>query len=281
MKLQPVSPQVFGDKRWQRYTGYGFAAAQNFSPLVLRELPRAMLAMPIAFIAAKAAEGDLAPAFVPVAVQGFTQGQNLFVHPNGQWVGSYVPAAQRGHPFYMASTPDGQQVLCFDTDSGLLRTVQPGVQAEEFFGADQQPSKAVASILEFLSNVAAQQPVTARACAVLQSHGLIQPWSITLKTPEGDKPLQGLFRVDEERLNQLDGAALQELQRSGALGMAYCQLLSMQQLDALSRLTEQQAQWRSAVAQAPAGASAGLATTAAGELDLEFLNQGGTLHFGN
>ena len=95
------------------------------------------------------------------------------------------------------------------------------------------------------------------------------------------QPLQGLFRVDEEKLNQLDGAALQELQQSGAMGVAYCQLLSMQHLLTLARLAEQQAQWRSAAAQAPAGASAGLATTAAGELDLEFLNQGGTLHFGN
>lgn len=274
MKLQPVSRQEFGNKRWQRYTGYGFAAAQTVSPLVLQELPKVMLSLPIAFMAAGTAEGE-APAFMPVAVQGLAQGQNLCVHPSGAWVAGYVPAALRSHPFYMASTPDGQQLLCFDADSSLLREDASG---EAFFGDDGQPSAAVASVIQFLANLTAQRPVMQRACAALQAHGLIQPWTITLKTGEGEKSLQGLFRVDEEKLNQLDGAALHALQQAGALGLAYCQMLSQQHLSTLGRLAEQQVQWRSAAAQAAAAPA--LPTTASGELDLEFLNKGGTLHFG-
>lgn len=277
MKLHALTREEFAGKRWQRHGSYQFAAGQHISPLVLTEMSKAMMALPIALVAQ-------AQAYVPVAVMGLQPGVNWLVRPDGRWLAGYIPAALRSHPFYMARSADGQSVLCFDMDSGLLRDAQSATDTEAFFGEDGKPSAVVSSIVEFLGSVASSQQVTARACAALQSHGLIQPWTIKLATPQGEKTLDGLFRVDEARLGQLGGAELQELVQTGAMGLAYCQLLSMQHLSVLSRFSELQAQWRQAAASAqqqqPAAAGLGLPSTPSGELDLEFLNRGGTLSFG-
>ena len=82
--------------RWTRYGSFSFAAGQAVVPLVAQELPRAAGAFPVGFVR----EAD---AFVPVAVMGLEQGQNLFVAADGRWAGRYIPAACRGYPFTLAS----------------------------------------------------------------------------------------------------------------------------------------------------------------------------------
>jgi hypothetical protein len=48
----------------------------------------------------------------------------------------------------------------------------------------------------------------------------------------------GLHRIAEDRFNALDDDALLTLRRTGALPIAYMQMLSMQQTKVLKRLTE-------------------------------------------
>ena len=52
--------------------------------------------------------------------------------------------------------------------------------------------------------------------------------------------MEGLFRIDEEKLNRLEAVELGELRQCGALPLAYAQLLSMSQTDHLSRRLEYQ-----------------------------------------
>ena len=276
MKLQALTREEFADKCWQRCTSYQFSANQHLSPLVLAEMPKAMMAFPIAFV-------HQAQGYVPVALMSLLPGVNWLVHPDGHWLASYTPAVLRSHPFHMAHTDDAIPVLCFDVDSGLLHELGAGDSgAEAFFDQDGQPSATVGSIMQFLRGLVAQRQVTERACGLLAAYGLIQPWSIKVATPQGEKTLDGLSKVDEARLSQLSGSELQELVRAGSIGLAYCQLLSMQHLPMLGRLADQQAQWRqtAAVQQPLVAADLGLPSTPSGELDLEFLNRGGTLSFG-
>lgn len=265
--LQPITPQEFTQKHWQRYTSYAFAATQTITPLVAQELPKAVHAFPIALM-------QQGTGFVPVAVQGLVQGRNVLVGPQGQWLSSYVPAAHRGHPFSLAPTAEGQLVLCVQADSPWANTPE----GEDFVDAQGQLSAATASVFAFLKTVAADHARTAQLCALLQQHGLIKPWAITLQGDAGTPPVQvqGLHCVDEAKLQQLDAATLHTLHQSGALVLAYCQLMSMQHLHTLGKLAQAQA----AQAAQAADAATALPTTASGELDLEFLNQGGTLRFG-
>lgn len=261
--IQVISRERHAEQRWQRYTSYAFAAHQAVVPLAAAELPKAAMSLPLAFIAQQ-------EAFVPVAVLGLQAGSNLWVGADGRWAGAYIPAALRGHPFRLAQAEDGQQVLCIDEQSGLLTA---GPEGERFFNDDGQPAQATLDILNFLTQTAQSLAVAAAACAALARHQLIRPWPITLQNEGGEQQIEGLFQVDEAALNQLPGEALQELARAGALAVAYCQLLSMQHLPQLGQLARARAQ---AAAQAAAPAP-----TPARDLDLEFLNNSGTIGFGN
>lgn len=257
--FQAISLDRHANLRWQRYSSYAFAAQEAVIPLTAAEMPKAAMALPIGFIRQE-------DNFLPFAVLGLQPGRNLFVAADGRWIGKYIPAAFRSHPFRLAQTEDGQQVLCIDEDSGLVTT---GAEGESFFTEDGKPSQAILDILNFLSQVEQSRLATIAACAALQKHNLIRPWPVTLKTEAGEQQVAGLFQIDEAALMALPADALVEVRDAGALPPAYCQLLSMQHLPILGQLATAQAQ---AKANQPAPAD---------ELKLDFLNRGGTLSFGN
>lgn len=264
MALTPISLSTHGPKRFKRYDSYAFAAKDAAAPLVVREAPRAAMNLPIGFL--KVNEG-----FMPVAVQGLGAGKNLFVAPDGRWIGRYVPSIYRGYPFALANTEDGRQVLCFNDESGLLSEFE----GEPFFDGEGKPTKAINDILNFLMQVAASRQATERICAVLAQHGLIQPWPIQLKQPgeEGQgRSLEGLFRIDETAFNQLDAASLDAVRQAGALPLLFCQLLSMQHLPALGELAK---------AHQEVDQQAAIPKTEAGEIDLTFLADDTTISFEN
>ncbi|WP_322995924.1 SapC family protein [Castellaniella sp.] len=261
-----ITPTNHADKGWHASPGYGFAAHDTMAVLVMQEIPRACLSLPLAL-----AQSD--GHYMPVALQGLAQGQNLLVAPDGRWLADYIPAAYRGYPFALARVGDDRTVLCFDHDSGLLETGGAAGAAnggsQPFFDEQGQPVERVRQILQFLSQVQANAQPTQLLCDALQQHGLIEPWPINIQGDEGKTTtLQGLFRINETALNALSPESFQALREAGALPLAYCQLLSMQHLQRLGILA------RAHAAQAPV-----LPESPTGDLDLEFLNSGGTIKF--
>ena len=261
MPITPVSTSAFATKRFKRYDSYVFASRDVIAPLVLRELVRASVALPIGFHRAQ----DVT---LPVAIQGFGDHKNLFVSPDGRWIGRYVPSAYRGYPFSLGADAQGRGILYFDESSGLL-TEDEG---EPFFSEDGKPSRGINDVLNFLSQVAANRIETEKVCALLTEQGLLEPWPITLKTtPKGDEyALEGLFRINEAAFGQLGQKELYALHQAGALPVIYCQLLSMQHLPALAKLAE---------AYQLAERDKALPKNEAGELDLSFLADDTTISF--
>lgn len=276
--IQIVSRQRHSQVRWQAVENYLAVAQDAVVPLVMAELPKAQATMPLAFVVT--GEGDSAQ-YVPVAVLGLGAGRNLWVAPDGRWLGAYIPAAYRSRPFLLANTEQGQQVLCIEEDIGLPGG-DAGAKGEAFFTEAGEPAPAVATMLHFLTEVETSRAATARICAVLQRHNLFQPWPISVQTEAGNQPLSGLFRINEAAFNALPAEALLQIHEAGALALVFCQLLSMQHLPRLGELAQLHAQAAQAaqVAQAEQAARMQVRTTPTGELDLEFLNHGGTLRFG-
>ena len=264
-KIYPVTRSRYAAKRWIRSTHYGFAAVDALCPLVLQELPKAMMHMPLAFIPGNGG-------YTLVAVLGLRPGHNHFLDREHRWLGAYVPAAYRSHPFSMAVADGGKQVLCFDEGSALLSN---SVDGELFFAEDGQPSTALTEVMNFVNRMAANRLATQRLCTALTKHQLIQPWPISVHTAAGDQATEGLFRVDEAALNQLPGEALLEMRETGALLSAYCQLLSMQHIPLLGQLADARAK-----ADAEAAALVANPVPVKGkELDLSFLEGSDTLKF--
>lgn len=256
---QIVSKSRHASMRWLRSNNYNHARLDLTAPLVLQEFPLAAENLPIGFMEG---EGN----FIPVAIQGLQPEQNLLVAPDGRWLGGYVPAKYRSYPFSLASTEDGQQVMCIDEDSGLLTNETEG---EALFNEDGSPSDSTNKILGFLSAIAANREPTENVCSILKKHGLLQPWPIRVKTNAGQIDIGGLFRIDEDRLNEIPIDALDEVRQVGALPIAYLQLISMRNLSILGRLSDMLAKNESMVKPLP------------DTLDLDFLHDSGNISFGD
>lgn len=261
--FQAITKSAYGHKRWLRTSSFAFAMKDAVLPLSLGELSRAMMTLPIALV-------EQNGSFMPAAVMSIQPERNLCVASDGRWVHGYIPASCRSYPFRFLSTPEGQQVLCVDEDSGLVRE---GAEGEVFFNEEGGASEALQDVLSLLNQMEQSKSASAAACAVLKKHGLIIPWPITVKADNGERQIAGLFQVDNVLLNQLSAEALFEVRNAGGLLVAYCQLLSMQHLPLLGQLAE-------AHAKADKEAAEAVAIARNGELNIDFLNNNDTMSFG-
>lgn len=227
--LHAVSREHFADKYWQPKTDYRFTAKDAYCPLVVHEMPKAMMYFPIAFIKQE-------DHFVPVALQGLKPGSNLYVAPNGQWLTRYVPLPYQAYPFQLVQnqTQADQAILCFDMASGLL-SEQEG---NPFFQDSQEPAQNITDIIAFLSKAYDSQQLTHRLCAQLQELDLIENWPLTIKLQNEETTITDLYRINEVALKRLDGETLARLSQSNALLLAYCQLLSAENTYTLQRLLQ-------------------------------------------
>ncbi len=221
-----IDTRIHAGARWKRPSSYAFASGDSIVPLTIQELSRAVMAFPIAF-------SRLENGFQPVAMLGFESGSNLFVAHDGSWKGSYVPAMLRTYPFRLGSAQDGTRVLCIDAESGLM-----GNEGELLLNEDGSPAQEVARVMQLLNQIEAERMMTLEACSVLEKSGLIVPWEITLQEEGGNRKLAGLYKIDEAAMNALEDGDYLDLRKKGALPMAYCQLLSMQNLQILGRLRQ-------------------------------------------
>lgn len=256
IQLIAISHEQHEKLRWKRFTSYEFAAEDAVAPLVVQEVRRACLSLPVGFI-------KVEDSFRLVLVQGLQPGKNLLVGPDGRWLASYIPAAYRGYPFVLGNAEDGRRVLCIREDAGAISETE----GEPFFDEEGEPAKSVQDVLKFLEQVSVNAKVTAELCALLAQHNLIQPWNVHVKSGRGDQKVEGLYRVDEAALNALPPESLAAIRDGGAMPLAYCQLLSMQHLQQLGRLA------------AHREAADALLQPETGELDLEFLSDDENIRF--
>lgn len=229
MALVPITQELFGKKRFKRNYTYHIAIDDMVAPLALHELPKAMLHMPLAF-------AKLQGQLTPVAMQALTRGHNLFVAPDGRWIGKYLPVCYRFQPFALATLDDDRQVLCCDDASDLLSETD----GEPFFDEQMNRSGAITHILNILGQHANNRKLTLEVCAMLDELGLIAQWPVKLQDEATDKQgvIAGLFRIDEQALNELPADKLAKVRECGALPLIYCQLLSMQHVPMLGQLSQ-------------------------------------------
>jgi hypothetical protein len=219
----PISRVKHAGLHWKKPTDYGFARGEALLPLVVAELPRVAQNMPTAFVAS----GDT---YVPVLLAGVRPGTSLLVAADGRWLGGYVPAVLRSHPFSLLLSAADEYVICVDAHSSHLC---PDTEGLPLFSADGAASAAVSQLLPLLERREQSRQQTELACKALQQHGLLVPWVIPADDAAGTPEMRGLFRVDEARLNALDDQAFLQLRQAQALPMAYSQLLSMLHLPRL------------------------------------------------
>jgi len=254
---------------WARPTSYAFAAEVTLAPMLLEEIAHALPSLPLVF----SREGEEGP-FQLMALLSLQPNLNLFTAPDGRWVAGYIPAFFRAYPFRLLAQPKGKRMaVCFDERSGLLRE-EPSEGEPRFFDDQGEPSADLARVMAFMEKCEQGRQTTQRAVDALAKHELITPWPLKVDNGAGEpQHIQGLYRIDEQALGALNGRALSDLQKRGALAVAYGQLLAQHRVSSFAKLYELRAKLQAQAATAAAPDMEALFGASGETLNFDFLNR--------
>ena len=166
--------------------------------------------------------------FVCVALFGFAEGENLYWN-DGAWQSLYTPLNIMRQPFFVGTGENGQPLICIDEDSPCI-----GQSGEALFEADGTGGAYLKKMQGVLGQLLAGEKQGAELVQQLQELQLIVPMRLEVTFASGDSQrIEGLYTVDEEKLQNLDGDTLQQLNAGGQLGHIYTMLTSLGHIYAL------------------------------------------------
>ncbi|ASP37505.1 hypothetical protein CHH28_01925 [Bacterioplanes sanyensis] len=211
---------------------FDFAAKQAVVPVTAQELSYVVPTMPLVFVPRWQDEG-----LQLSALQSLTPGSNVYVHLNGRWIGGYRPAWYRAHPFQLAiDEGSNRQAVCIDEASSAFHA--DSLDGDKpLFNAAGEPSDYLKTVMQFLQQLQDAQRNTNKLVDELNDAGVLVPWAIELKCKDdAEHALQGIYHVSESKLRALSDETLGALTRSGALSLAYAQLISEHRIHGLLKL---------------------------------------------
>ena len=193
-------------------------AALNMVPVVLSEFGKLVVQYPIAFTKDK----DTGR-FACVALLGFHDGENLFVD-DGRWDAIYVPLQVARQPFFLGKADEGEHfIVCIDTEHAGIAD-----DGERIFDADGQETAYLEEAKGRLAELLNGEAPTRQFIDALVHRKLLVPMQLEITFGNGDATqVQGLYTIDETRLQQLDADAVATLHARGWLGPIYTMLASL------------------------------------------------------
>lgn len=234
-----------------RQPDFRFARGAVTVALMAAELPAACSEYPCVMARQPGGEWTL------LAVTGLESGQNLYVGPDGAWLGTHVPATLATWPFRLVR--EGA------ADGGFLVAVNPAELSESvgdpLFDGQGIEAPWLSERLRQLVDTDAGLADTSRLLAALETAGVLCERSLQAVLADGrDVELNGFWVVDEARLQALPEAVVHSLHTQGALSLAYLHLLSLRRFRPLVLRAGQKVD--APVAQAgPASVPAAVAST--------------------
>jgi hypothetical protein len=223
-------------------TAFAFASGANVVPLTVPEFGPASLCYPVIFAGEQ---------YNPLAVMGLSDGQNLFISPEGVLEpDAYMPAFIRRYPFVLASAADDAERMLVCIDRSYKNISE---NPELPFFDNGEPSEYTKNSIEFLNQFQTQVQLTSSFTQMLQELGLFEPRTTTFTPRNADgttgepQKIAEYFAVSEEKLKALPADKLVELRDNGALQQIYAHLNSLFGWDrltarVLSRAAAQQPQ---------------------------------------
>lgn len=205
---------------------FAFAAKTNSVLLAGSEFAEACRDYPIVFV------GSEGGPYTAAALVGLGENENLFATDAGSWErGTYIPAFIRRYPFVLAGAESAETLtVCIDEAyKGLGEE-----EGEALFDAEGKESEYLKSVVDFLRLFHGEMKRTAAFAAKLAEIGVLTPKVITIEREGKKQTLEGLWVVDEAKLNGLDDAKTLELVRTGYMGWIYAHLLSLRNVGRLA-----------------------------------------------
>jgi hypothetical protein len=170
--------------------------------------------------------------FEALALLGFEDGENLFLGAQG-WDAHYLPLAIERQPFLIGVAGD-ELMVHVDLDSPRLSAGAGNDAGEAVFlphGGSTDYLERINSTLLAIHQGLQTMPAFISA---LLSHELLESFVVDIELDDGSQNrLAGFYTINEERLANLGGAALESLARAGYLQPIYMAVASLSNLRAL------------------------------------------------
>lgn len=221
--IQPLSSQAHRDFAVS-VESYAFASHLISVPVVATEIPLAANEFPIVF-SATGKEGE----YLPLAIMGIREGENLYIDSGGRFSTNYVPAFIRRYPFILGGDKGSDSMaLCIDLDSSAV--VKDGSKGVRLFTEAGEQSDYLKNILEFLKDYHLRAEMTKTFCGLLHKLELLEPMqaNITLKGAEQQNVnLTGFYVINREKLKAISDEAALDLFKRDGLELIYSHLQSL------------------------------------------------------
>lgn len=199
-------------------------AKSNAVPLLAAEVGQAAKEYPIIF-------NKTADSYIPMALLGLENDENLFVDKDGVWHANYVPAIVRRYPFVSAAAGDNKEIVCIDVEADVFKDPE----GKPLFDEAGKPTELLNNALAFLGDFRAQTTLTVSAMKTLAEQNILKEVVLNATCPDGAQhAVGGVYIIDLPGFNALSAEALHKLFNTGALGLCYAHLQSLTNLDALA-----------------------------------------------
>lgn len=172
--------------------------------------------------------------FVPVALFGLQDGQNLFLGEDGKpgWDADYLPLSMQRMPFSIGVADDELRMM---VDMASPRVSQ-GAEGEAVFLPHGGTSDFTENANAVLRRLHEGLQATTEFIQTLMAHDLLEPFTLDVQRPDGTHgQLVGFYMIHEERLAALDGNAVALLHQADYLQPIYMAIASLSNLNKLIR----------------------------------------------
>lgn len=226
-KFIPLSKDHLG-KYWIRPKNFLNFAGDILCPVGYSELAKLATTFPLIFTRRE-------EKFVPAVLMGFIPGQNLFIDPQGNWLGRFIPSALLGFPFLLGQDSEGNYLLLIDEE---YLTDSPCEDCVPLFDSEENFSPQTQEILNLLINRARDFALTFKITEKLQELDLFKPLDINLEINQKVHQIKGFYIIDYAKFQALSPENFLELRTAQALELIYSHLISLSNFDLLRNLLQ-------------------------------------------
>lgn len=191
---------------------------EQIIPLVFNEFVHVAIQNPIVFV-----KENQTGRFRAVALYGLKAGQNLTVE-NNDWQSIYLPKAVRNQYFKLvedADHPGEFHIACRIADSAFSQD-----KGTPLFEQNGNESNFIKKVQEDLLNYLHQQEKTEKFFKLLSELNLLTPQNLSIETPQKDYKIDGIYLIDENRLNELSDEGILQLKQANVLTAIYAHIVS-------------------------------------------------------
>lgn len=206
---------------------FSHVAQQHILPVALHEIGRAAIEYPVVFV-----KNSDTGEFQSVVMLGLKPEQNLSVK-DGKWLGLYIPAVVRDYPLGIVLNPDVQDKVWIGIRDGAKEVSTTEGQA--LFDGEQESAFLAARKQALITNFE-QDQATRNILKYLAEKELLTSQVLTVDVAGEKRNINGLYLIDEQKLNELADEDFLELKKRGLLGPIYNHLSSINQVNRLARM---------------------------------------------